>query len=217
MGRCGKLPRGGSAGKRGDHGRGGRDCGIDGWGAVVGGWDFAVDGLRLGRGELEIGGRDFAGRGACAMSIGDLRVGGRGEAWGRRVRFGAEGWGLRLAVCGLGLESAIRALALAAWGWGVIRATGVWGLGRSFGRTEVYGFARGLGFGRRDVACCLRFGPESGLGFRIWGLGFGRWGLTVCGLGWGLGFEAGIRCSRFAACCLEVAIRGWDSRHGAGA
>ena len=91
------LPRGGSAGKRGDHGRGGRDCGIDGWGAVVGGavvggWDFAVDGLRLGHGELEIGGWDFAGRGACAMSIGDLR-------------FGAGGLGL--AVCDLGLGAAV--------------------------------------------------------------------------------------------------------------
>lgn len=142
---------GGSAGKRGDHGRGGaglwdRQLGSCGWGAVVGGWDFAVDGLRLGHGELEIGGWDFAGRGACAMSIGDLRVGGRGEAWGRRVRFGAEGWGLRLAVCGLGLESAIRALALAAWGWGVIRATGVWAPGRSFGRTELCGFAWGSQF-----------------------------------------------------------------------
>ena len=88
---------GGSAGKRGDHGRGGRDCGIDGWGAavwgaVVGGWDFAVDGLRLGHGELEIGGWDFAGRGACAMSIGDLR-------------FGAGGLGL--AVCDLGLGFAV--------------------------------------------------------------------------------------------------------------
>ena len=139
MGRCGKPPAREGAGKRGDHGRGGRDCGIDGWGAavggaVVGGWDFAVDGLRLGRGELEIGGWDCAGRGACAMSIGDLRFGVR---------------------------------VLGAWGWCVIRATGVWGLGRSLGRTELYGSARGLRFGRRDVACCLRSGPESGLGFRI--------------------------------------------------
>ena len=31
----------------------------------------------------------------------------------------------------------------------------------------------------------------------------------LCGFAWGLQFEAGIRCSRFAACCLEVAIRGW--------
>ena len=117
--------------------------------------------------------------------------------WGWGLRFGAGIRGSRFAACCL--EVAIR-------GWG-----------RGFGRTEVYGFAWGLRFGRHDVACCLRFGPESGLGFRIWGLGFGRWGLTVCGFGWGLGFEAGIRCSRFAACCLEVAIRGWDSRHGAGA
>ena len=32
----------------------------------------------------------------------------------------------------------------------------------------------------------------------------------VYGFAWGLGFEAGIRCSRFAARCLEVAIRGWE-------
>ena len=121
------------------------------------------------------------GLGFCGRwpAVGTWRVG------DRRLGFCGLGAGLapcRSEICGLGLGA--WGLPFAIWGWG-------------------------LRFGRHDVACCLRFGPESSLGFRIWGLGFGRWGLTVYGFGWGLGFGAGIRRSRFAACCLEVAIRGW--------
>ena len=138
---------GGSAGKRGDHGRGGgtvdRRLGSCVWGAVVGGVGFCGRWPAVG-----------------TWRVGDRRLGFCGSGSLRHVdrRFAGRGWGL--AVCDLGLG-------FAAWGWGVIRATGVWGLGRSLGRTE------------------------------------------LCGLGWGLRFEAGIRCSRFAARCLEVAIRGW--------
>ena len=143
------------------------------------------------RGSAEIMG---AGGGTVGSTVGELWLGvgilrsmpcgwdvasWRSEVWILRV---GELAPCRSEICGLGLGA--WDLPFAIWGWG-------------------------LRFGRHDVACCLRFGPESGLGFRIWGLGFGRWGLAVCGFGWGLGFEAGIRRSRFAACCLEVAIRGW--------
>ena len=148
------------------------------------------------RGSAEIMG---AGGGTVGSTVGELWL---GELWlgGGILRSMPCGWDMaswrsevgilrvgelapcRSEICGLGLGA--WGLPFAIWGWG-------------------------LRFGRHDVACCLRFGPESGLGFRIWGLGFGRWGLTVCGFGWGLQFVAGICGSRFAACCLEVAIRGW--------
>ena len=133
-------------------------------------------------------------------TVGELRV---GELWlgGGILRSMACGWDVaswrsevgilrvgglapcRSEICGLGLGA--WGLPFAIWGWG-------------------------LRFGRHDVACCLRFGPESGLGFRIWG----GWGLGAGGLPFAvLAGVWGLRLG-FAARGLQLAV--WRLRFGAG-
>ena len=151
--------------------------------------------------------------------VGDRRLGFCGSGSLRHVdrRFAVWGWGLGACRLRFGAGVCDPGLALAAWGWGVIRATGVWAPGRSLGRAEVYGFAWGLRFGRRDVACCLQFGPESGLGFRIWEVGAGGAGglpFAVLAGVWGLRLGFAARGLQLAVWRLRFGDGDWGSQFG---